>query len=80
MGFFLSLHRSGGDAFDDEAGEDDVDGQHRQDGQEDEHVDLAQIELGVLPLVPDGQLRMAQRLQRTLRPGLRGLPHRKPHL
>ena len=32
----------------------------------------------VLPLVADGQLRMAQRLQRAVRPGVHGLPHRPP--
>ena len=40
---FLSFDGAGGDAFDDIAREEDVHEQHRQDGEQDEHIDLAEV-------------------------------------
>ena len=45
---FLSFDGAGGDAFDDIAREEDVHEQHRQDGEQDEHIDLAEVKFRVI--------------------------------
>ena len=40
---FLSFDGAGGDAFDDIVREEDVHEQHWQDGEQDEHIDLAEV-------------------------------------
>ena len=45
---FLSFDGAGGDTFDDIAREEDVHEQHRQDGEQDEHIDLAEVKFRVI--------------------------------